>query len=239
MNLPRGQNTGVGFGDWFEQHQAQVAKEQNGNGNGSEATGADSGSRWNNLVPTWAERTDGQSLLPNFFSGANTQKTEADSVILGLSYAQRFKGFVATLLLSAVFFVLAFFVGLPVVVLRPHKFALCFTLGSLCFMASFAMLRGPSEHIAMLCRSERLPFTALYVVSMLGTLHACLVMRSYFLVAVFSVLQGLSLAWFFVAMVPGGSGGLKYVLGAIAKTAQYTIMPCIHGCGMCFKGLFR
>jgi ABC-type amino acid transport system permease subunit len=67
---------------------------------------------------------------------------EADSLILGLSYSQRFKGFVVTLLLSVAFFLLAFFVGLPVVVIRPHKFALCFTLGSLCFMGSFAMLRG-------------------------------------------------------------------------------------------------
>jgi ABC-type amino acid transport system permease subunit len=61
---------------------------------------------------------------------------------MGLSYATRFKGFVVTLLLSLAFFLLAFFVGLPALLLRPHKFALCFTLGSLCFMASFALLRG-------------------------------------------------------------------------------------------------
>jgi ABC-type amino acid transport system permease subunit len=73
---------------------------------------------------------------------ADNLTAEADSLILGLSYSQRFKGFVVTLLLSVAFFLLAFFVGLPVVVIRPHKFALCFTLGSLCFMASFAMLRG-------------------------------------------------------------------------------------------------
>ena len=45
------------------------------------------------------------------------------------------------LFLSVVFFCLAFFVGLPMLVVRPHKFVLTFTLGSVLFMASFAMLK--------------------------------------------------------------------------------------------------
>lgn len=45
------------------------------------------------------------------------------------------------LLLSVVFFALAFLIGLPTIVLRPHKFALTFTLGSFFFMGSFAMLK--------------------------------------------------------------------------------------------------
>lgn len=49
------------------------------------------------------------------------------------------------LLLSIAFFVLAFVIGLPTIVFRPHKFALTFTLGSLCFMGSFAMLKVSYE----------------------------------------------------------------------------------------------
>ena len=45
------------------------------------------------------------------------------------------------LLLSVVFFALAFFIGLPTIMMRPHKFALTFTLGSFFFMGSFAMLK--------------------------------------------------------------------------------------------------
>jgi hypothetical protein len=41
----------------------------------------------------------------------------------------------------------------------------------------------------LLCKSERLPFTAVYMVSMLGTLYACLIMRSYFMVILFSAVQ--------------------------------------------------
>jgi Got1/Sft2-like family len=41
----------------------------------------------------------------------------------------------------------------------------------------------------MLCKSERLPFTALYSLSMVGTLYTCLVLRSYLLVLACAVLQ--------------------------------------------------
>ncbi len=61
---------------------------------------------------------------------------------MGLSYKQRFTGFVCGLMMSAVLFTVAFFIGLPLLAIRPQKFSLCFTLGSLCFMGSFSMLRG-------------------------------------------------------------------------------------------------
>eukprot|EP00953_Heterococcus_sp_UTEX-ZZ885_P023772 13055-Heterococcus_DN1.PRE.2 len=182
FGLPRRPATGVGFGDWFEQHnqaQAELARQSgstpqsgaNGAANGSST--ASNGTGWNRYMPAWADKTDGQSLLPNFFTGETTNRS--------------------------------FFVGLPVVVIRPHKFALCFTLGSLCFMGSFAMLRGPSEHMKLMCKQERLPFTAVYIISMLGTLYACLVLKSYLMVAIFSGVQATALVWYFCSMVPGGS----------------------------------
>lgn len=51
-----------------------------------------------------------------------------------------------SLLLSVVFFLLAFFIGLPAFMIRPHKFALTFTLGSFFFMGSFAMLKVGTAH---------------------------------------------------------------------------------------------
>jgi len=54
-----------------------------------------------------------------------------------LEASRRFRWFVFWLLVAFFFFFLAVFVGLPVLVLRPQKFALCFTLGSIFFMTSF------------------------------------------------------------------------------------------------------
>lgn len=48
-----------------------------------------------------------------------------------------------------------------------------------------------------------------YVGSMIGTLYACLVMKSYPLVLIFSAVQLVALAWYFLSFVPGGSQGMK------------------------------
>ena len=70
-----------------------------------------------------------------------------------LDATRRFRIFVGMLLVAFFFFAFAVFVGLPVLVLRPQKFALCFTMGSLSFMSSretpsriFRSKNAPSFH---------------------------------------------------------------------------------------------
>lgn len=59
------------------------------------------------------------------------------------------------------------------ILLAPAKFALSFTLGSLFFMAGFAVLEGPVSHFKRTCTLARLPFTLAYVTSMGALPHAC------------------------------------------------------------------
>ena len=67
---------------------------------------------------------------------------------------QRWKHFVALLLLSGLMFLLAG-IFLPLVLLRPQKFCLFFTLGSVLSMASFAVLRGPLEQLKHMFSMQR------------------------------------------------------------------------------------
>ena len=73
---------------------------------------------------------------------------------LPLSSRQRWKHFVGLLLLSLLFFVLAG-AFLPLVLLRPQKFCLFFTMGSMLNMASFAVLRGPVEQLKHMFSLQR------------------------------------------------------------------------------------
>lgn len=59
---------------------------------------------------------------------------------------QRFRRCVASLLVAAFFFALAFFVGLPVLPLRPQKFSFSFTLGSMAYMNAFVRVAGGGRH---------------------------------------------------------------------------------------------
>ncbi|CAM9594678.1 unnamed protein product [Scytosiphon promiscuus] len=219
-----GAKASSGFGQWY--NDMQDAKE-------AETVDVEDGSAagWR-FWQANEKKTDGpasQTLIPTFLR-KEAVAPDADTVIMGMSYQQRFKGFVVMLLLSIVFFVLAFVIGLPTILLRPHKFALTFTLGSLFFMGSFAMLKGPTLHLKSMLTLDRLPFSLAYVGSMGGTLYACLILQSYMMVVFFSVVQLLALTWYFLSFVPGGKQGMRYFVSAISKTARYTLLPCIQGC---------
>ena len=83
---------------------------------------------------------------------------------------------------------------IPVIVLRGRKFALLFSFGSLFFLsrfgrraectervivlrflfASFSMLWGPTNHLRHLTSIERLPFSILYIGTLVGTMYCSL-----------------------------------------------------------------
>jgi hypothetical protein len=67
---------------------------------------------------------------------------------------QKWKHFIALLLLSGLMFILAG-AFLPLVLIRPQKFTLFFTLGSVLSMASFAVLRGPLEQLKHMFSVQR------------------------------------------------------------------------------------
>ena len=67
---------------------------------------------------------------------------------------QRWKHFIALLLASGLMFMLAG-AFLPLVLLRPQKFCLFFTLGSMLSMASFAVLRGPLAQLKHMFSMQR------------------------------------------------------------------------------------
>ena len=73
---------------------------------------------------------------------------------LPFSSRQRWKHFVALLLLSALMFILAG-AFLPLVLIRPQKFCFFFTIGSVLSMASFAVLRGPLEQLKHMFSLQR------------------------------------------------------------------------------------
>lgn len=136
----------------------------------------------------------------------STLESQLPSKIMGMNYQQRLQVFVVALLVSALFFALAFFVGLPLITVRPQKFALSFTMGSITFMSSFAVLKGPYEHFKTLISGDRLHFTAVYIGSMILTIYLTFTaggMEGYVLVLGASGMQLVALIWYLVTFLPG------------------------------------
>ncbi|KAL2247723.1 protein transport protein SFT2 [Sesamum indicum] len=123
------------------------------------------------------------------------------------------------LLASGVFFVfIAFTLFLPVIVLVPQKFAICFTVGCAFIIGSFFALRGPKNQFNHMSSKERLPFTLGFLGSMIGTIYVSMVLHSYVLSVLFSVLQVLALAYYAISYFPGGSTGLKLISSSLTSS---------------------
>ncbi|KAL7567031.1 hypothetical protein ACA910_019954 [Epithemia clementina (nom. ined.)] len=194
------------FGQWYDNKKSQ----DGGNGGASAETSSSS----------WFGGFDSESVLPLFNNETmqslswNNMKASMEAQmpkqILGMGYQQRFQVFCALLFLSALFFTLAFFIGMPALVARPQKFAISFTMGSLTFMASFGILKGPMEHLKS------------------GA-------SGYLLVLSASAAQLLALLYYLISFLPGGAAGLKYVLAAMAHILKPVIRACARMQALCLQ----
>ncbi|KAK9152321.1 hypothetical protein Syun_010630 [Stephania yunnanensis] len=111
---------------------------------------------------------------------------------------------------------------LPVMVLMPQKFALCFTIGCLLIIGSFVALKGPKSQLEHMSSKERLPFTLGFIGSMVGTIYVSMVLHSYILSVLFSILQVVALSYYAISYFPGGSAGLKF----LSSTLVSSVMKC-------------
>jgi hypothetical protein len=93
-----------------------------------------------------------------------------------------------SLLLTAGGLVALSFSFLPRILEEPHLFALLFSLGSVFTVGAFAIRTGPSRFaLSRSTRTER-PFTAIYFLALLGTLHGA-VAQSYLSTLFFAAAQ--------------------------------------------------
>ncbi|KAG0046891.1 protein transport protein sft2 [Gryganskiella cystojenkinii] len=150
-------------------------------------------------------RTQVQGYVPVSLGGTPQQEEDW----LGLSWFQRMAGFAICVAGGLACFMIAFFVGLPLLLVSPSKFATSFTLGSLLLMTSFALLRGPMAHLKALTSKERLPFTAAYLGSMIFTLWASLGAGSYPLTIVGTVVEIFALLYYFTSYSPFSGGSIR------------------------------
>uniref|UniRef100_A0A060SZB7 Protein transport protein SFT2 n=1 Tax=Blastobotrys adeninivorans TaxID=409370 RepID=A0A060SZB7_BLAAD len=113
------------------------------------------------------------------------------------------------------------FVILPVLALKPRKFALLWTLGSLLFVISFGVLQGPMSYLQHIFSGARLPFTVGYFGSIFMTLYFSVGLRSTLLTIISVVIQIVAALWYTVSYFPMGTQSLRFAsrLGARQVTS--------------------
>jgi len=111
------------------------------------------------------------------------------------------------------------FVLWPVMMTRPRKFAILWSLGSALFLASWAAMMGPMTYVRHLMSTPRLPFTAAYFGSIALTLYFSIGLRSLVLTLISSLIQMACLIWYLVSYFPMGSSGLRLATSFGAQRA--------------------
>ncbi|CAI7734668.1 unnamed protein product [Closterium sp. NIES-54] len=127
--------------------------------------------------------------------------------------------FVVVLATGVFFLFLAFSMFLPVIVLAPQKFAVCFTIGCLLVVGSFFVLKGPMVQLQSMTSAERLPFSLFLVGSMVSTIYCSMVLHSYLLSVISSGAQVLALVYYVVSFFPGGTTGLRFLTSMFTSAA--------------------
>lgn len=164
--------------------------------------------RWSS---PWSGQSSGGSSWP--------WSAEPDPCLPGVSRKQRLLGCGFCAAMSALCFGLSALYA-PLLLLYARKFALLWTLGSLFAVAALAALRGPSRLLSGLHRS---PGAAGFLCAQAGTLYAALGLHSTALTALGAGLQVALLLGSLVALLPGGSAGIRVLGGWTLSVLKRTV----------------
>ncbi|RGB25819.1 Got1/Sft2-like family-domain-containing protein [Rhizophagus diaphanus] len=176
-----------------------------------------------NKTSTFSQLTENTS---NFFGNVSNRvrgyvplsnnTVEEEEEWFTLTRWQRFVGFGVCMAAGVLCFLIAF-LTLPLLALKPRKFAVTYTMGSVLVLMSFALLHGPIAHLKHIFSRERIPFTVAYLGSMIGTLYSAIGLRSTLLTLLFSIIQVIALIWYTISYLPGGVGTLQVGSRMIAR----------------------
>jgi hypothetical protein len=169
-----------------------------------------------NISNTFQDTIDGaQNILPLNTSDILGSNNEEPSWFQ-LSRFERYSGFIILLLGSIACFALGFFL-FPVLTLKPRKFVMLWTLGSILFFLSFGVLQGPVSYLKHLSSKERLPFTAVFLISQIATIYCAVVLKSTILSLIMGIIEILSILWYTASYFPFGAQTMQMIFGVGAR----------------------
>uniref|UniRef100_A0A7S0YNV7 Vesicle transport protein n=1 Tax=Hemiselmis tepida TaxID=464990 RepID=A0A7S0YNV7_9CRYP len=160
-------------------------------------------------------------------------ETAADYVeeAMTMSYRNRLIAFVICLA-SGVFFTALSTLMLPMIVIKPHKFAVSYSLGNLLMLGSTAFLVGPKKQIQNMCQGHRALASSSYVAAMVGTIYSALWLRVWIMVLACIGVQFAALVWYSLSYIPFG----RQLAARFLKPAVKLLSACLaRVCGCCLS----
>lgn len=132
---------------------------------------------------------------------------------LQLTYAQRFTLFLVCFALGTLLSFMST-MNVPLIAIRPAKFAIPFSLGNILSLSSMSFLIGFKRQCSSLFHPDRAVATIVFLVSIFSTLYASFVVGSTGLTLVSVVVQYIAYIWYCASYIPYGR---SFLLGCLRK----------------------
>ncbi len=113
---------------------------------------------------------------------------------------------------TGIFLLAMSFIFLPFVILKPYKFCLLNSLGTITIFASIIIMRGKAV-IEKLFSKQKVFFTMMFLFTFIMELYFSLLNPSYWLVIISSGLHFISTLYIILSFVPYGTQMLTQILG--------------------------
>ena len=156
-------------------------------GAGTEAPAKSAGSS----ESTWARMPFGGGEIAD----AAATTTENPCPCIELTYKQRVFGFILFFVLGGISSGIST-MYVPMIVIKPSKFAIPYTVGNLMSMGSTGFLVGPGRQCKTMFDSTRRQASSVFFVSMFATLYFAFVRKSGIGTIVFVIIQLMAYAWY-------------------------------------------
>lgn len=170
-------------------------------------------SEWTDYIKTSANGL--YTSLPTYNSNATNSNVSEEPSWFTLSRVERIIGFLACLGCSILCFSLSFFL-FPVLAIKPRKFGLLWTMGSLLFVLSFGILQGPVNYTKHLLSRDRIVFLAVFFSSVFFTLYTSVILKLTILTIIASVIELFAVLYYTVSYFPFGAGALTWFTSYMA-----------------------
>jgi hypothetical protein len=169
-------------------------------GAGTEAPAKSAGSS----ESTWARMPFGGGEIAD----AAATTTENPCPCIELTYKQRVFGFILFFVLGGISSGIST-MYVPMIVIKPSKFAIPYTVGNLMSMGSTGFLVGAGRQCKTMFDSTRRQASSVFFVSMFATLYFAFVRKSGIGTIVFVIIQLMAYAWYIASYIPFGRALLK------------------------------
>jgi len=108
---------------------------------------------------------------------------------------------------------------LPVIIISPSKFVMCFSLGSSIILSSFIFVYGTRAYVEKLFAKNRFFFSILFLCSIILGLYFS-ISGNYLISILLAAFQLVTLIVFTLTFLPGGAHGISFIGGLLMSPVK-------------------